>query len=124
MRELSRKEFLAELISGLVSECREQQEYERALIYVDLALQLNPLSITNIVQKCALNAGLALPLYEKMRLGDTLSSGERTLYERYVSTSEDYESNARSLGWRPDTPEDRATYIQTVQNEKRKRDRQ
>ena len=124
MRELSKKEFLAELISVLVNQRREKKQFKKALQYTDLALKLNPKSITNIVQKCALNAELGHPLYERKNRGDSLTVAECTLFDEYISVSQAYEKKAKSLGWRPETPEERAKYLQTMKEEKEKRTQQ
>lgn len=124
MRELSKKEFLAELISILVHQHREKKNFKRALRYADLALKLHPKSISNIVQKCALNAELGYPLYEKKKRGDTLTVAESKLLNEYASVSGAYDKKARSLGWRPETPEERAKYLQSLKEEKEKRTHQ
>jgi regulator of sirC expression with transglutaminase-like and TPR domain len=120
MRELSKKEFLAELISILVHQQRDKQDFRKALRYVDLALKLNPRSITNIVQKCALNAEIGFPIYEKQKRGDRLTAVESQRLDKYISVSKRYDALARSLGWRPETPEQRAQYLENVKEEKEK----
>jgi regulator of sirC expression with transglutaminase-like and TPR domain len=121
MRELSQKEYLAELIGVLVHQYRDRREFKSALRYVDLALKLNPRSISNIVAASALYAELGYPLYEKARNGAHLTDAESRLVNRCMSSSRSFAQKARSLGWRPESTEERAHYLRLVKEEKLKR---
>lgn len=124
MRELSRKEFLAGLMQVLIAKHREKKEFQIALKYTELVLKLNPKDIVAIVQKCALNSELGYQLYQKEQKGDTLTAKEKNLFEQYKATTIEFEKKAFSLGWKPETPEEREKYLQTVKEEKLKRSQQ
>jgi hypothetical protein len=99
-------------------------EFQTALKYTDLVLKLNPKDIVAIVQKCALNSELGYQLYQKQQKGDTLSVKEGKLLEKYKTITIECEKKAFSLGWKPETPEEREKYLQTVKEEKLKRAQQ
>ncbi len=124
MRELSRKEFLAGIIQVLIAKHRNKKEFHVALKYAELALKLDPKDIVAIVQKCALNADLGYQLFEKKQRDGKLTEEEEKLLEKYKTISKKYENKAFSLGWQPETPEEREKYIQTVKEEKVKRTQQ
>lgn len=121
MRDLSKKEYLAELIGVLVHQHRDRKEFKSALRYVDLALKLNPRSISNIVAASALYAELGYPLYEKRKNGAQLTDAESRFVNRCMSNSRSFAQKARSLGWRPESAEERARYLRLVKEEKLKR---
>ncbi len=121
MRRLSKKEFLAELISILVHQRRVKGNFPVALKYADLALKLDSISITNLISKCALYAELGHSLHDKKARGDILTAAELSTLDECMEKSRAYERKAQSLGWRPETPEERAKYLRTVKEEKAKR---
>ena len=59
LSDLTKKEYIAELISILVSKYRKLEEYDMAMEYANLILRINPNSDTGLVQKCALSSWIA-----------------------------------------------------------------
>lgn len=120
MQDLTKRECVAELIGILVSKYREAGEYEQALRYADLILELNPKSLTGLVQKGALLGWLGHSMQERIVKVEgrrpTVEEGQKL--RLYESESESYIRKARSLGWEPETPEVRERYLQTVRKAK------
>lgn len=120
MCDLTKKEYVAELVGILVSKCRRAGLYEKALRYADLMLELNPQSVTGLVQKGALLGWLGHTLQERI----VNTENRRPTYEEgeelklYESESESFIKKAESLGWRPETPESREKYLQTIKDAK------
>jgi regulator of sirC expression with transglutaminase-like and TPR domain len=121
MRELSKKEFLGELISILLNNCRDKREPKKALQYAELALLLNPKSIGSLIAKSGVYAEMGYPLFERTKRGMALSESEYHLLQEYLSASSTCEKVARSLGWRPETPEEQRGYLQRIEEAKAER---
>jgi len=116
MRDLTKKEYIAELVGILVSKYRHAGEYELALRCAELMLELNPKSMVGLVQKGALLEWVGVTMQnriiqvEKRRPTDEESQQLRL----YRDESNQYITKARSLGWEPETPEFRERYLKTV----------
>jgi regulator of sirC expression with transglutaminase-like and TPR domain len=121
LRDLTKKEYLGSLIQILVHKYRDKNEFQTAIKYNELALELSPKSAVPIIGKCALNAELACRLYEKRAREGKLSEKETELYNKYSAISREYGDKAFSRGWREWTQEDTKKYLETVKNEKEKR---
>jgi regulator of sirC expression with transglutaminase-like and TPR domain len=124
MREYSSKEFLAELICILAHKYRDKGEYRKALEYANLALMVCPQSSSNIIQKCALSAELSHQLKEKNNIVGKLSDEETKEYKQYLADSEYYYKKLQELGWRPETQEERQQYLQQINEEKKRAQKQ
>ncbi|MCB2231513.1 transglutaminase-like domain-containing protein [bacterium] len=115
LRELTKKEYIAELIGILISKHRRAGEYEKANRLADLILELNPRSLLGLVQKGALLGWLGQTMQEQI-----VTEGRRPTVEEdeqlrlYQIESERYIKRARSLGWEPETRESRERYLRTV----------
>lgn len=119
MRDLTKKEFVAELVGILVSKYRQSGDYEQALKYDDLMLQLNPRSLTGLVSKGALLGWLGHTMQERIRLeGRKPTDDEHEKLRLYMVESERYIAQARSLGWEPETPESKAAYLERIREAK------
>jgi hypothetical protein len=120
MRDLTKKEYVADLLGILVSKYRRTGAYEQALRYADLMLELNPKSLTGLVQKGALLGWIRHALQEKIvRIENRLPTVEEDQQlELHESESESYIRKPMSLGWEPETPEFRERYLQTVRDAK------
>jgi len=121
MRDLTKKEYVAQLIGILLSKYRHAGEYERALQYAELILELNPRSILGLVQKGALLEWLGYTMQEHIirverRRPTAEESRKLRLYQR---DSNQYIEKARSLGWVPETPEFQERYLKTVREAKK-----
>ncbi|MCP4542361.1 MAG: hypothetical protein GY832_35005 [Chloroflexi bacterium] len=116
MRDFSKKEFVSQLISLIVRKYRNAGEYDKALKYAELILELNPRSLAGIIHKGGLLAWLGHTLHERIfKIENRRPTPEEhrklRLYER---ESESYIMRAKSLGWEPETPESRERYLKTV----------
>jgi Uncharacterized conserved protein len=115
--DLSKKEYIAELIGTLISKERKVGRFEKALKYAELSLKLSPNSDVGLVQKGALLAEIG---NEKLEKGN-LSDEEKTYYK---TESEKYINKAIELGWKPETKEFRESYLKSVNEELKKRDKE
>lgn len=111
--DLSKKEYIAELIGTLISKERKAGRYERALKYAELSLKLSPNSDVGLVQKGALLAEIGNEKLEKGNLSDV----DKTYYK---TESEKYINKAIALGWKPETKESREEYLNSVTKELKK----
>lgn len=111
--DLSKKEYMAELLGTLISKERKAGRYEKALKYAELSLKLSPNSDVDLVQKGALLAEIG---NEKLEKGN-LSDEDKTYYK---TESEKYINKAIALGWKPETKESREEYLNTVTKELKK----
>ena len=119
LQNLSKKVYLAEIIGTLVAKYRYAGEYDRALRYAELMLQLNPKSLIGLVQKGALLDWLAFEM-RKMIMAENRSpdADEKRKLKLYHQQSEYYIARAMSLGWQPESPEGRERYLEFVNRNK------
>jgi regulator of sirC expression with transglutaminase-like and TPR domain len=121
LKELSKKEYLAELVCTLVYKYRDKKEWQKALKYAELSLKLNPKSVEAMIQKSTISANLAYEFHEKEQKGTKLTKQETKSFDQYKNYSKALWNKALSLGWHPETKEEREKYLQTVSSEKEKR---
>jgi regulator of sirC expression with transglutaminase-like and TPR domain len=113
LKDLTKKEYIAELLSPLISKERRNGNLEKALEYTELVLKLSPNSVLGLVSKGAL---LAETGYQKSNEGK-LSDEEK---KYYGEESKKYIEKARSLGWQPRTKEEKDEYLESVKIKKAK----
>jgi len=110
LSDLTKKDYIGELIGTLISKERRAGRFENALKYAELSLKLSPKSDVGLVQKGALLAEIG---YEKLNNG-TLSEEEKIYYHE---ESEKYINKAFSLGWKPESKEEIEEYLKEVKAE-------
>lgn len=115
--DLSKKEYIAELLGTLISKERKAGRFEKAIKYTELSLMLSPNSDVGLVQKGALLAEIGNEELEKGNLSDE----DKTYYK---TESEKYINKAIALGWKPETKEFREEYLKSVNEELKKRDKE
>ena len=113
LKDLSKKEYIAELIGVLIARERSEGNFEKAMKYADLVLKLSPNSDMGLVNKGALFAEIG---YEKSQEKE-LSIEEK---EYYRDESEKYIEKAKSIGWKLESKEEREDYLNTVITELQK----
>ena len=122
LSDLTKHEYLAELINVLTRRERFAKRYEQALAYAELALRLHPTSINALIQKGAL---LEWIIYEEVeaanREGVSLSPARREELKALSAQSQRTIAQAQHLGWRPETRQERARYLERVQAEQTRR---
>lgn len=119
LTDLTKKQFLAELVGILVSKYRQVADYNAALQYADLMLQLNSRSVTGLVQKGALLGWLGHTFQETIKSENRPpTAAEKQTLELYRTESESYIEKAKSLGWEPESPEFRDRYLKAVRGAK------
>ena len=123
LKQLSKKDYIAELINILIRKERYKENYEKALQYTELSLRLSPNSINGLVHKSALLAwkGYELQKALKMKGEDRISPDDHKKLEAYSIESEKYWNKGLSLGWRPETKEQRDKYLNEIKNELKNR---
>jgi regulator of sirC expression with transglutaminase-like and TPR domain len=121
MQDLTKKQYIGELLNTLVSKYRRIADYEKAMQYVDLMLELNPKSIAGFVHKGALFSWYGHLLVEKAKNEHRiLKESEQTQVRMYKSKSDKYIEKAKSLGWQPQSKQQREDYLNEIKNEKSK----
>ena len=113
LRDLSKKEYLAELMTTLVSKERRNGNFDIALKYTELILELSPNSELGLVNKGALLSEIGNKKSEE----GILSEDEKDYYSK---ESKKYIDKASSLGWKPESKEDRENYMKSVKSENEK----
>jgi regulator of sirC expression with transglutaminase-like and TPR domain len=119
LQDMTKREYLAELINILTRKERLRDNYENALKYAELALKLNPKSATALVQKGALSALLASEIQEKAKIGG-VSARDSTIFLRYASGYKKYIQMATELGWEPESDEQQEQYLKSIEEERKK----
>lgn len=110
LRDLNKKEYLAELMTTLVSKERKNGNYEQALKYTELILQLSPNSELGLVNKGALLSEIG-----NKKIEEGILSEEEKDY--YVKESKKYIDKATSLGWKSESKKDRENYLKSAESE-------
>jgi len=124
LEQLSKKEYIAELINILIRKERHKENYEKALQYTELSLRLSPNSINGLIQKSALLAWKGYELMESLKKkGDSEISvdDQKKQLEAYSLESKKYWEKGLSFGWRPETKEQRDKYLNEIKNELKNR---
>ncbi len=117
MRDLTKKEYLAELIGGLVTLYRQKELYEKAFELTDVMLALNPNSLIGLVHKGAISAWLGYNLQKELSLsGRPSKPEEEEKISLYRIDSEKYIRRAEMLGWRPETLESQERYLKAIKD--------
>ncbi len=124
MRDLTKKEFIGELLYTIIAKHREKEDYKKALKYAELCLQLNPKSVIGMVQKGAIMAWLGYNILEGAKVEKrNPTTDEIQKLRRYEIESKKYIESAMILGWRRETPEQREQYLEAVKKEKERIDK-
>ena len=113
LKDLSKKEYISELLGVLISKERRLGNIENALRYTELALQLCPNSDNTLIQKGAL-------LAEQCYQNDKTNPMPPVEKEKCKKESDYYINKAISLGWGKQTDIDQDEYLKAVQKEKSK----
>lgn len=118
LRDLKKKEYIAELISSLIVKERKSGNIEKAFRYTELVLKLSPNSDLGLISKGALLAEMGYRLSKAK--GDNLSGENKKKLEFYKSVSAKYIAKAKALGWKPESREERENYLKSVKQQKNK----
>lgn len=110
LQDLSKKEYIGELIGVLIHKEIKKGNFEKALKYTNLSLKLSPKSDAGLVEKGVIYADIG---YQKL-MDKTITEKEKVYYR---NKSEQYVKEAESLGWRPESMEEREEYLRSVKNE-------
>jgi len=113
LKDLSRKEYIAELMGVLISKERKQGNIEKAMEFTDIVLKLSPGSDMGLIHKGAL---IAEQCYQRDK-ANPLPIEEK---EKCKKDSDFYINKAISLGWRQQTGTEREEYLKSVKKEKSK----
>ena len=106
LKDLTKKEFLAELINALVVQERRNNRFDTALKYTNLILELSPRSTNGLVNKGALLHQKGYNLQQKIqREKRQPSAKESELIRWYSAEGQALIEQARELGWQPESPE-------------------
>lgn len=114
LKDLTKKEYIAELIGTLIAKERRKGNFEKAMEYADMVIKLSPNSDLGLVNKGALYAEIGF----KESKEKELSLEEK---EYYNNESKKYIEKAESLGWKPESKEERAEYLKTVKEESKQK---
>jgi regulator of sirC expression with transglutaminase-like and TPR domain len=119
LRKLSKKEFLGELATILIEKERSNGNFDQALKYADLVLTLAPKSAVALVQKAAIlhEQGYQIQQYYK-KTGTEPGSEEMEKLVAYKEEGDNILQQARDLGWRPQSAEEVAAYLESVKAQK------
>lgn len=121
LKDLTKKELLADLVHPLVSKYRFEEDYEKAMTYADLILQIFPTSYVGLVSKGALEAWLGHNIVQKAKTENRpLTEAEKSKVEKHASASRKYIETARAMGWQPETEAQQQSYLLTIREQKAK----
>ena len=111
LKDLSRKEYISELMGVLISKERKQVNIEKAMEFTDIVLKLSPNSDVGLIQKGAL---IAEQCYQRDN-ANPMPGDEK---EKCKKDSDFYINKAISLGWRQQTGTEREENLKAVKKEK------
>lgn len=122
LRDLTKREYLGELVGVLTRQARSAGRYEQALRYAELTLALNPRSVNGLVQRGAVQEWIAFNAVEGAKArGEKLDEAEMERLRALNRASQASIEQAQRLGWTPERPEDRAAYLEAVKAERQRR---
>jgi len=113
LSSLTKKQYIAELLSTLISKERRIGNFDKAMKYTDLVLRLSPNSVLGLVNKGALLAEIGF----KKSMESELTIEEKTKINEEAAG---YIDKAISLGWQPASKEEKDEYLNSVNQEKKK----
>jgi regulator of sirC expression with transglutaminase-like and TPR domain len=123
MKNLSKKEFIAELLGTRISYHRKRAEYEQALKYTNLLLEVAPISDVGLVQKGSLSDWLAEGLRQKRIAQDNyLDEIDHATLQKLQFQSQQTMMKVFGMGWKPETPAQREEYLKTIDKQKNNTD--
>jgi len=122
LRDLSHNEFLAELIGTLARYHRLNKNYELALSYAELMLELNTKSAVGIVQKAAILSSMEYDIMKQAQAnGGVFTEEEWNKVLEYRNISSQYIQKVFAMGWHPESPEQREAYLEEIERERNTR---
>jgi len=122
LRDLAHKEFIAELIGTIARYHRFNENYELALSYAELMVELNPKSAVGIVQKAAILSSIEYEITKHVQaIGGAFTEEEWNKVQEYRKTSSQYIQKAFAMGWQPESPEQREAYLEEIERERNTR---
>lgn len=113
LKDLSKKEYIAELISILLQKEKRGGNLVKALEYADLILKLSPNSDVGLINKASLLAQIASESYTRGSFEET----ELEVYEIEVKILMD---KVKELGWVQENENEKDNYLKKVEIEKSK----
>ena len=115
MKDLTKKEFLVELLSTLVQPRFQHGGIESADQYADLALQINPRSPFGLITKSNVSYQKGKNLFDQIRRsGKIIDSNQKSELRRFQQKSSTQIGMLKRLGWRPSSEEDRRIYMESI----------
>lgn len=122
LQDLSNKELISQLIGTLARYHRFNDDYETALSYAELMLELHPKSAIGIVQKAAILSSIEYEITKQVQAnGGAFTEEEWNKVRNYRSISAEYLQKAFTMGWRPESPEQREAYLEEIEQERNTR---
>jgi regulator of sirC expression with transglutaminase-like and TPR domain len=123
MQDLSKKQFIGLLLNTLVSKYRRSGDYEKAMAYANLMLELNPKSVSGLVHKGAIFAWYGYLIMENAKKEHhNVKDSEMKKVKFYEKQSNYYIDKAISIGWQKESLEQRDKYLEAVRVEKMKKE--
>lgn len=124
LRDLTRRELISDIMHVLVKHAnKELNNHNRALEYAGIQLMLFPDGLcgyfswaASLEWECQTTG-----LFAKLKHREPLTMEEKELATRYRQQVQMLDSLAEAKGWKPESEEQRATYLKEIEAEKQKR---
>ena len=124
LRDMTKREYVGELIGALSSQARKAEDYWQALEWAKLMAELHPRSIPAWVQQGALQSQIAYDIAVAAQAqGGWEYPGQEAALRGIQMATEAAIGRAFELGWVPEKPEDEAAYLELVRAEQERRKR-
>jgi len=125
LRPLSSREAVGEMAATLMEDLAARQRADDLMAVADLLLAVNPKDVVAIIQKANAYSLQVDQRYKRLYSNPVDIPPElRADYEMRARANLDWFAKADALGWHPATAQNRKNYLQSVDQEKARREHQ
>jgi regulator of sirC expression with transglutaminase-like and TPR domain len=122
LQPLTKKETVAVMAATLAEHYLQQQDYEKAIAIADLVLEYHPKNVGTMTLKAA-SYGLLVRKHfaERYPSPSQIPVSQRGYFEYLAHNNRLWFAKAEALGWREETKEQEARYLQTIDQARQRR---
>lgn len=122
LQPLTKKETVAVMATTLAEYYLQQQKHEKAIAIADLVLEYHPKNVGMMTLKAAAYGRLTRRLFaEKYPSPSHIPVNQRNYYHYLAQNNRLWFAKAEALGWREETKEQDARYLQTIDQARQRR---
>jgi regulator of sirC expression with transglutaminase-like and TPR domain len=122
LQPLTKKETVAVMATTLAEYYLQQREYEKAIAIADVVLEYHPKNVGTMTLKAAAYGRLVRQRFAgKYPSPSQIPVSERSYYEYLAQNNHLWFAKAEALGWREETKEQEARYLQGIDQARHRR---